>query len=576
MMILGAASEFWMTRALTAFWILGVGVAAGLLVLLLLIGLFKVLSTVDVLESWRRSGVAFWITLGLATIATALASGPLYRTFPENENRTEEWSLVLIALWPILAIVCGAFVYCGQKRFMGEIWGTLSRGVGAMLLSAAIGIAAIGLLCTPIVDEPFAMLASVPSLFTTGETKTPFTLKPADESGEGTVKPYQLLPFKYDSDFVDSITVESNRTVLFADAETPEGFFNKPVRIEAQTPYVWNRKSNIPAPITLVKGASVYAQNIEIDDATIAITMKTVAPYPEVFAAFVFAGFTVFFGLVWMLMQAAAPKLSAIAMATAKSELSQPLPVLLMAIGIVFILAFIWLPFHTEGEDIKLLKDCGLTLILIIALFQGVWSASSTVSEEIEGRTALTLLSKPIRRRSFILGKMLGIFWVLTLIFLILGPILLMAVGYKPIYDAGESSQEMPLWQACHVEVVRTVPGLIMGLLQATTLSAVAVALATRVPQLANFAICFSIYLVGHLTPSIVSSSAEAFPIIQFIAQLIAVVVPTLDWYSMDKAIDTGNAIPTVYMAGILVYSILLTAFAVFLGLLLFEDRDLA
>ncbi len=46
---------------------------------------------------------------------------------------------------------------------------------------------------------------------------------------------------------------------------------------------------------------------------------------------------------------------------------------------------------------------------------------------------------------------------------------------------------------------------------------------------------------------------------------MIAVVGTTLDWFSMDKAIDTGNAIPVVYMAGILVYSILLTAFAVFL-----------
>jgi hypothetical protein len=73
-----------------------------------------------------------------------------------------------------------------------------------------------------------------------------------------------------------------------------------------------------------------------------------------------------------------------------------------------------------------------------------------------------------------------------------------------------------------------------------------------------------------------VSSSATEFPIIQFVAQLIAVIVPTLDWYSMDKAIDTGNAVPTVYLAGIMIYSMIYTAIAVLLGLLLFEDRDLA
>jgi ABC-type transport system involved in multi-copper enzyme maturation permease subunit len=198
------------------------------------------------------------------------------------------------------------------------------------------------------------------------------------------------------------------------------------------------------------------------------------------------------------------------------------------------------------------------------------------VSDEIEGRTALTLLSKPIHRRSFILGKMLGISWVLLFLLIILGSILLLTVAYKPIYDARESSLDMPLWQVSHLEMVRTLPGLAMVFLQATTLSAIAVALATRLPLLANFTICFTLYLIGHLTPSIVSSTVDGFPIIQFMAQLIAVVVPTLDWYSMDKAIDTGHSIPAVYLAGVLVYSALYTAFAVLLGLLLFEDRDLA
>ncbi len=115
-----------------------------------------------------------------------------------------------------------------------------------------------------------------------------------------------------------------------------------------------------------------------------------------------------------------------------------------------------------------------------------------------------------------------------------------------------------------------------MVLLQATTLSTLAVALATRVPQLANFVICFTVYLIGHLTPSIVDSTADAFPIVQFFAQLIAVVVPTLDWYSMDKAIDSGQGIPMVYLSGLFVYSIIYSAIAIFLGLLLFEDRDLA
>ncbi len=119
MMILGAASEFWMTRALTAFWIIGIGITAGLLSLVLLLGVFKVLSNIGILESWRRSGVSFWITLVLATVATALLSGPIYARMGEYDDRTEEWAIILLALWPIMAVVCGALVYCGQKTLYG-------------------------------------------------------------------------------------------------------------------------------------------------------------------------------------------------------------------------------------------------------------------------------------------------------------------------------------------------------------------------------------------------------------------------------------------------------------------------
>ena len=85
------------------------------------------------------------------------------------------------------------------------------------------------------------------------------------------------------------------------------------------------------------------------------------------------------------------------------------------------LLLFLYLPYNTFGEDIKMLKDSALTLIMIMGIIQGVWAASNSVSEEIEGRTALTVLSKPIGRRQFLFGKLAGILWTVLLLFLILG-----------------------------------------------------------------------------------------------------------------------------------------------------------
>ena len=84
--------------------------------------------------------------------------------------------------------------------------------------------------------------------------------------------------------------------------------------------------------------------------------------------------------------------LAAIALSTAKSEIAQPLFFVLMAIGIFLLLVFIWVPYYTFGEDVKMLKDSGLTLIMVLSIIVAVWAASTSVAEEIEGRTALTVL----------------------------------------------------------------------------------------------------------------------------------------------------------------------------------------
>ncbi len=91
-----------------------------------------------------------------------------------------------------------------------------------------------------------------------------------------------------------------------------------------------------------------------------------------------------------------------------------------------------------------MLKDSGLTLIRVFCIVLAVWGASTTLADEIEGRTALTVLSKPVRRRSFVIGKFFGIGWTTALMFIVLGSMLLAVTSYKMIYDARETSNEIP------------------------------------------------------------------------------------------------------------------------------------
>jgi len=158
----------------------------------------------------------------------------------------------------------------------------------------------------------------------------------------------------------------------------------------------------------------------------------------------------------------------------------------------------------------------------------------------------------------------------------VLGAFFLVLVAYKPIYDARESSQLAPIWEVCHLEVVRTVPGLVLAFLETVVLTAISVAISTRLPLLANFSICFAIYALGHLTPLIVQSSVGRLPPVAFMGTFIATVLPMLEAFNIQAAVAAGREVPYSYLVYSLLYCLLYSFVAMLLALILFEDRDLA
>ncbi len=206
------------------------------------------------------------------------------------------------------------------------------------------------------------------------------------------------------------------------------------------------------------------------------------------------------FVLSYLALRQAAPRVAAVALATAKSEMAQPLYLLLLMIGLVGILLFGIMPFNTLGEDIRLMKDSSITLLMVLGMLQAVWSAGTSVSEEIEGRNrALTVLSKPLSRRSFLLGKYIGIMFSVLVLFVIITAVFIPVVSYKPIYDARETTRGTPEWQQGHEEIMTTLPALGLYLWKRWRIGGIAVALATRLPLVANFTVCFVIYVIATL-----------------------------------------------------------------------------
>lgn len=286
-------------------------------------------------------------------------------------------------------------------------------------------------------------------------------------------------------------------------------------------------------------------------------------------------GVFVLFGVLVFLIRNFIPKVGPVAWVTAKEALFQPLFLILTLVGLFALFIFLLIPYNTLGEDIKLVKTQGLTLITLISAFLAVWTASTTVSEEIEGRTALMALAKPISRRSFLIGKYVGVMIAVTLIFLILGTFFLNTISYKLVYDARESSKDVPNAVACFMAVSEVIPGLVLSYMETIILAAIAIAISTRLPLLPNLTITLAFYLLGNLVPLIVQSSVGQFAPVAFIANAASIILPCLYHFSMETAIAMGQPISWAYVIWAAVYAALYCLGALVVSLFLFEDRDL-
>ena len=141
--------------------------------------------------------------------------------------------------------------------------------------------------------------------------------------------------------------------------------------------------------------------------------------------------------LVW-------PKGGAVALAAYREGWRQPMFWLIAVFGVGLTWVSVFIPYFTFGDDYKMMKQIGFDVAMLAAILFGVLAASMSISEEIEGRTAVTLMSKPVNRRQFLIGKYLGILMACLALSLVLGWNLNYALRaereYDPINNAPDPS----------------------------------------------------------------------------------------------------------------------------------------
>ena len=467
----------------------------------------------------------------------------------------------ILLVWSVLALV--------RPRAAAEARLSLNDGFAGPLAWLLLGLAAIAVAFTPLV--PLGQIGrSLMRLAAADDFDRIVTVAPQATLQEISLdlRPQEIESLELKSDA--PLSVRTQQPIEgFALVKVPD------VDLAANSPWTWNRTAGDTNPF-LGQRAKLEATNVSDKPVQLRVRGRLVPEFPQ---AGILPWTTITLlavAALYAVFRLVPRRIAAIAATTTKEAIGQPVFAVALIVGTVLLLAFIVIPYNTFGEDVKMLKDSGLTLIKVLALLVVIWTASVAVADEIEGRTALTVLSKPLTRPQFILGKFAGLVLVALLVFLILGSVLMATTSLKVVYDAREGAKTDPIWRDCADEMITVVPGLVLSLLETILLAAISLAVSTRLGMVPNLIICFTIYALGHLVPLIVQSSVGKFAIVRFVGQLFATILPVLEHFTIEAAVVGGVPVPWSYLAWAALYAGLYSAVALLVALVLFQNRDLA
>jgi ABC-type transport system involved in multi-copper enzyme maturation permease subunit len=211
----------------------------------------------------------------------------------------------------------------------------------------------------------------------------------------------------------------------------------------------------------------------------------------------------------------------------------------------------------TAGQDIKIIKDLGLAAISVFGLLMAVFIGIGLVWKEVERRSIYNLLSKPLRRHEFILGKYFGL--VLTLAVNVAA----MTIAYFAVlaYLGGADP------------ALLTAVGLI--LLELSLVTAVALFFSTFSTPYLSAVLTFGLWVIGTFNEDLrnfeaVVASREA----AWLTRGLYYVLPNFGGFDVKAQVVHGLAVPWPYVATMSAYGVVYIALLLVASIVIFARRD--
>lgn len=236
----------------------------------------------------------------------------------------------------------------------------------------------------------------------------------------------------------------------------------------------------------------------------------------------------------------------------------------LYLIGLYAVLLFAaaaLLPSVAANAQDKIILDIGLAGIHVMGLVVTVFVGTGLINKEIEKRTVLVLIAKPVSRLEFILGKHLGLSGVLAVLLSGLTALYFGVLALNQIEFTGFSLL-LAIFYTFVELMLLTAAALLFGVFTSSLLATL---------------LTIGVYLVGHLSQDIVAfGQLTDSALFQRVTNGMYLVLPDLERLNLRNEAVYGTALfpaPPELMSDLL-YGLLYTALLLTVAVFIFARRE--
>ena len=243
-------------------------------------------------------------------------------------------------------------------------------------------------------------------------------------------------------------------------------------------------------------------------------------------------------------------------------------------------------------QEINMVREMGLATITFWGFIIIVVTSGIVVTQELEDRTAVTLLSKPIQRTDFLLGKFFGLVASLIPGMIVLAGVLfltlwMMALPKMPFYDRdlvkaveeGTSPFVKTLQLTWDKFVIKqsgvVLEGALLSFFQTAILAAAAISFSAFFPNVVSVAATTFVFIIGNVS-SYMLASVENLKIgpLSAVGRVVSYLIPNLGYFNLQMYFSEGKIISLRYLGLSFAYTALYVTAVFLVSCSLFQKRE--